>query len=143
RVHRASYEPQGGTFLGKMRFEAGRSNICYTAENVKGDVDRAFRQCVRIFEDTFTFPSVYHYAMEPYCIVAMEADHGLTVWSSAQHPYQVQRDLARLFGVPISHVRLIVPYVGGGFGSKSFTHLEPIAVALARATGRPVKLELN
>src|SRR5262249_38549186 len=59
---------------------------------------------------------------------------------TAQHPFLVRGELASLFGVPVSRVRMVVPYLGGGFGSKSYTKLEPMAVAIARKAGRPVQL---
>ena len=56
----------------------------------------------------------------------------LTVWSSCQHPFLVRAELADLFGLPVAAVRVVVPYLGGGFGSKSYTKMEPITSALAR-----------
>ena len=63
----------------------------------------------------------------------------ITVWSSCQHPFLVRAELADLFGLPLA-VRVVVPYLGGGFGSKSYTKMEPITVALARKAGRPVRI---
>ncbi|PON18433.1 aldehyde oxidase [Candidatus Entotheonella serta] len=67
----------------------------------------------------------------------------MTVWTSAQHPFQVRAELARIFDLPLQRVQVIVPYVGGGFGSKSYTKIEPLAVSLSRAAGRPVRLALS
>jgi CO/xanthine dehydrogenase Mo-binding subunit len=55
----------------------------------------------------------------------------------------VRRDLARIFNLPLASVRVIVPYVGGGYGTKSYTKVEPLAAVAAWLTGRPVKLALN
>ncbi len=108
-----------------------------------GDVARAFADADLVVEGEFRYPMCYAYAMEPYNAVAEWREGELTVWSSAQHPYMVRDDLAHCFGLPLSAVRVIVPYVGGGYGSKSYTKVEPLTAALALRAGRPVKLVLS
>lgn len=136
-------EPERGDFGTWLKDEVGRGNICATLNEEQGDVDKGMSEAALVFDDSYEFPSVYHYAMEPHCAIAYVNDQGITVWSSAQHPHLVARDLGRMFGYPLSAVRVVATYVGGGFGSKSFTHIEPLAVALSLASGRPVKLSLN
>lgn len=118
-------------------------NVCYRHEEQKGDVEAVLARADHIFTDSFTFPSVYHYAMEPHSAVAEFRSGRLTVWSCAQHPFLVRNDLAEIFGLPLGLVRVVVPYLGGGFGSKSYTKIEPLVAALARKAGRPVKLCLS
>ena len=116
------------------------SNWCHEYGYEWGDVDKAFAGCDRIFEDTFTFPMVYHYAMEPHtCVVSYEGDR-IRTWTSAQHPFLVRAELARIFHMKLDQVQVIVPYVGGGYGSKSYTKIEPLVAALSREAGRPVRL---
>src|SRR6185503_10925837 len=67
---------------------------------------------------------------------------GVTVWSSSQSPFTIRDTVARIFRLPVNRVRVIVPFVGGGFGSKSQA-LEPIAVALSWKSGRPVKIRYS
>ena len=86
---------------------------------------------------------VYHYALEPHTSIGQYTNQGITVWSTAQHPFLVRGDLARMFGFSLHQVRIIVPYLGGGFGSKSYTKMEPLAVALSKVAGRPVRLALS
>ena len=75
--------------------------------------------------------------METHTVVAQFEAGEITLWASCQHPYLVRAEIAALFEVPISNVRIVVPYLGGGFGSKSYTKMEPITVALgAKAGGR-------
>jgi CO/xanthine dehydrogenase Mo-binding subunit len=81
--------------------------------------------------------------MEPYNSVATYVDGSLTVVSSAQHPYMVRDDLARIFDLPLSKVRVSTPYIGGGYGSKSYTKVEPLAAVASWMVGRPVKLVLS
>jgi CO/xanthine dehydrogenase Mo-binding subunit len=112
-----------------------------THEQVRrGDADAGFAQSDEIVEDTFTFPMVYHYAMEPHSVIAHYDSDEITVWSSAQHPFQVRGDIAKLFKVAPAKVRLIINYLGGGYGSKSYTKFEPLVVALARKARSPVRI---
>ena len=106
----------------------------------RGDVDEGFAQSDEVVEDTFTFPMVYHYAMEPHSVIAHYGEEEITVWSSAQHPFQVRGDIARIFKVPPSRVRIIINYLGGGYGRKSYTKFEPLVVALARKAKQPVRI---
>jgi CO/xanthine dehydrogenase Mo-binding subunit len=62
------------------------------------------------------------------------------LWANCQHPFLVRAEIADLFGLEVGSVRIIVPYLGGGFGSKSYTKMEPLTVALARKAGRPVRI---
>ena len=119
------------------------TNLCAEHHYDWGDVEEGFAQSDRVFEDTFTFPMVYHYALEPHTSIGHYTNQGITVWSTAQHPFLVRGDLARMFGFSLHQVRIIVPYLGGGFGSKSYTKMEPLAVALSKVAGRPVRLALS
>jgi CO/xanthine dehydrogenase Mo-binding subunit len=107
----------------------------------RGDVDQGFAESDEIVEDWFTFPMVYHYAMEPHSVIAHYDDNDeITVWSSAQHPFQVRGDISKVFKVPPAKVRMIINYLGGGYGSKSYTKFEPLVVALARKAKQPVRI---
>jgi CO/xanthine dehydrogenase Mo-binding subunit len=81
--------------------------------------------------------------MEPYVAIASVTDQDVTIYSSAQHPFMVRHDLKSVFNLPVSKVRLIVPFVGGGYGSKSYTKIEPLVAACAWKAKRPVKLQLT
>ncbi|HEY3523946.1 MAG TPA: xanthine dehydrogenase family protein molybdopterin-binding subunit, partial [Candidatus Limnocylindrales bacterium] len=118
-------------------------NVCSASRQQWGDVDAAFAEAALVVEGEFRYPLCYAYAMEPYTAVASWSEGALTVWTSAQHPYMVRDDLAHCFHLPLSAVRVIVPYVGGGYGSKSYTKIEPLTAALALRAGRPVRLALS
>jgi CO/xanthine dehydrogenase Mo-binding subunit len=120
--------------------EDAPGNICGHERVEKGDIEQGFAESDEIFEDTFTFPMVYHYALEPHSVIAHWGEEGLTVWSSAQHPFQVRGDIAKIFGLHVTQVRMVIPFLGGGFGSKSYTKFEPLVVALARKAKRPVRV---
>jgi CO/xanthine dehydrogenase Mo-binding subunit len=118
-------------------------NVCSTSTRKWGDIEDAFGRADLVVAEDYAYPMCYAYAMEPYTAVASWRGRQLTVHSSAQHPYMVRDDLARCFGLPLSAVRVIVPYVGGGYGSKSYTKIEPLAAALALRAQRPVRLALS
>ncbi|MDA8203910.1 MAG: xanthine dehydrogenase family protein molybdopterin-binding subunit [Chloroflexi bacterium] len=118
-------------------------NVCSRSVQAWGDIEEAFGRAAVVVEGTYRYPMAYAYAMEPYTAMASFEAGGLTVWTSAQHPYMVRDDLARCFGLPLSAVRVVVPYVGGGYGSKSYTKIEPLTAALALRARRPVRLALS
>lgn len=150
-VHEESYEATGDESfknLSHIEGEAdddlpGLSNIAHEVTIGWGDVDAAFAEAAAVVENTVYFPMLYAYAMEPYNAVASYHEGALTVVSTAQHPYMVRDDLARIFDLPLSRVRVTSPYLGGGYGSKSYTKVEPLASVASWVTGRPVKLTLT
>ena len=118
-------------------------NICGHDKVRRGDVAEGFAQSEHIFEHRFTFPMIYHYSMEPHGVIADYQGDRIVLWSSAQHPFLVQAELARIFGLPASRVSLNVPYLGGGFGGKSYAKIEPLVVAASRKVGRPMRVCLS
>lgn len=123
--------------------EPTRSNVAHESHREWGDVDAALAGAHLVVETTVHYPMLYAYAMEPYNALAELRGGVLDVTTTAQHPFMVQRDLARIFSLPLSHVRVRVPFLGGGYGSKSYTKVEPLAAVGAWRTGRPVKLMLD
>ncbi len=117
-----------------------KSNICFHFRYERGDAEAGFAAADRVFEDTFDFPSAQHYPMEPHTCVAKFDGDMLTVWSATQSPFPQRQELARVFGLPLGRVRVIVPYVGGGYGAKSGIKNEAIAAALSRMARRPVRI---
>ncbi|MDP6560842.1 MAG: xanthine dehydrogenase family protein, partial [Candidatus Binatia bacterium] len=124
----------------KIQKEGEFPNFCYREDLKKGDVGEGFRLADEIFEDTFDFPMIYHYAMEPHSAIARVESNGMTVWSAAQDPFALRKDLAAIFRMPLSNIRVVVPYIGGGYGSKTGVAVEPLALALARKIGWPVRI---
>ena len=119
------------------------SNLCQEAHVQWGDVEAAFARAAAVVEGEYYFPMAYAYAMEPYVAIAEVGENGVTIYSSAQHPFMVRNDLTSVLNLPLSQVRLVVPFVGGGYGSKSYTKIEPLVVACALKARRPVKLQLS
>ena len=106
-----------------------------------GDVDAGFAASDVVREEHFRCPAVTHAAMEPHATLAWQQPEGLTVWSSTQVPYYLQRTLAKVLEMPESSIRVIKPALGGGFGAKSeVCPLEIIAAMLSTKAGAPVRI---
>jgi CO/xanthine dehydrogenase Mo-binding subunit len=119
-------------------------NVCHTfAREHGGDVEAALAAAEHVFEDEFEVPAMQAFPLERFECVALWDSGQLMIWSSTQSPFLVRRDIARLFGLGLNRVNVAAPLVGGGFGSKLYTKIEPIVAACALALpGRPVKLSL-
>jgi len=110
----------------------------------RGDVEAGFREADAVVEMSFETPCEVHTPLEVHGSVAQWDGDRLTVWDSNQGVFGVQEALARCFSLPLAGVRVICPYMGGGFGSKiELSKHTVIAALLARATGRPVRLFLS
>ena len=117
-------------------------NIAFEGEMEFGNVEKGFRESDYVREDEFTTSMLSHCALEPHASVASVSPSGkITVWSSTQSPYFVQKDLSQLLDVSIDRIRVIKTYVGGAFGGK----IEALAPEfccslLAVKTQKPVKI---
>jgi CO/xanthine dehydrogenase Mo-binding subunit len=119
------------------------SNVCGLTAIEQGEVEDAFAAAHDLLEEEYTTPPVHHCHLEPHATLAAWEGGRLTVWSCTQTPFVTRRQLARLHGLPVSGVRVVVPYIGGGYGGKTNLRLEPIVSHLARLAGRPVRLVLG
>jgi CO/xanthine dehydrogenase Mo-binding subunit len=120
------------------------TNICTHFKLDRGDVQQGFAVADHIFEHTFTLPATQHSFLETHaCIAAAEPGGRITVWATTQNPFVVRTQLANIFKVPVAKVRVVVPYLGGGYGGKVYPKVEPITVALALKAGRPVRMVLS
>ena len=131
---------RGGAFHGLGNLPERLGNVCYRYELDWGDVDAAFAEADVVVEDVFEFGSAYQYSMETHACIAQVEGDDITLWANCQHPFLVRAEMASVFGVPLDRVRIIVPFLGGGFGSKSYTRMEPVTIAVARKAGRPVRI---
>ena len=126
-------------------FDAGSTgNLCSRTELAEGDVDAAWADCAVIVEGEFTTQAQAHVAMEPCGALAeMDAQGRVTLWSANQSVFRVQANVCESLQLPMSRLRSLTPRVGGGFGNKMEAHIQPLTVALAMKTGRPVKCVLT
>jgi CO/xanthine dehydrogenase Mo-binding subunit len=123
------------------QFAGREANVASRSRIKHGDVDVAFQQSFRVYEHFFTTPLVHAGYTEPRVAVASwESDDSLTVWSSAQLPFEVQSTLSEILELESSKIRVIVPGIGGGFGGKLRIGVEHFAALLARTADRPVRI---
>jgi len=117
-------------------------NICAEVHQEFGDVETAFEECDLIRTDRFVNKRQDAAFLEPNGCIATYDLHGyLTLHTSTQTPHYVMRTVAMVLGLPIGKVRVVKPYVGGGFGAKAAaTPLELSACLLSIKTGKPVKM---
>jgi len=120
-------------------------NICAEVHQEFGDVESAFAQCDLIHEHRFVNKRQDAAFLEPNNVVAVLEQHGfLTLYSSTQVPHYVQRTVAMVLQMPVGKVRVIKPYVGGGFGPKAAAStLELVCCLLSIKTHRPVKMHFT
>ncbi|MCL5290520.1 MAG: molybdopterin-dependent oxidoreductase [Firmicutes bacterium] len=106
-----------------------------------GDVEKAFKEAYYVRTDTFVGQRTYQSPIEPHSAISIWEGGKLTVYSSTQSPHYFQYYIAREFGMKMGDVRVIKPFVGGGFGGKlEPTGLEFAGAVLARISGRPVRM---
>jgi xanthine dehydrogenase YagR molybdenum-binding subunit len=142
--------------------QAGRFDLAAEAPNAKlvggdssegsasrpedrvGDFEGAFASAPVKIDATYTTPDESHAMMEPHATTAAWEGDKLTVWTSNQMIAWSKRDLAKTLGIPAENVRLVSPFIGGGFGGKLFIRADVVLAALgAKAARRPVKLALT
>jgi carbon-monoxide dehydrogenase large subunit len=129
-------------------FPKANTNIAHWRKIRKGDTEKAFAEADFVLEDTYRVPRYAHCAIEPHVTVG-KLDHAgrLTVWTASQSPHTQRHLFAQALeplGFTHKDVRVITPYVGGGFGGKAGVSMEIIGAAMATAVkGHPVKLRFT
>lgn len=115
-----------------------------TPDKNTGDFDAAFSAAAVKLDATYTTPDQSHMAMEPHASMAAWEGDKVTLWTSNQMVAWCRTDLAETLKIPKENVRVISPYIGGGFGGKLFLRSDALLAALAaRAVKRPVKVMLS
>jgi len=119
-------------------------NAGYPTDSEEGDFDRTFSSAAVKLDETYSTPMEHNNPMEPHTTVALWEAGDLTLYESTQGPHWTRGTVARVLGLDPNRVRVIAPYVGGGFGSKT-VHANTIVAALAAQAvpGRPVKFALT
>lgn len=120
------------------------SNVIEDVRYTWGDPAAAEHDADVVVENTYTFPMVTHFPIEPGGSVVVPTDQGgLDVYSPVQHPYLLQRTIASVTGLPLNQVRVLAPDPGGGFGGKQMPRLEPLLAFAALQIGRPCRIVLT
>jgi len=147
---KVDYEELPGVFDPEEAMQGGAPKVHdYVQNNMSveyhwnfGDVEKAFAESDIVREDKFRTSRATHGYLEPPAILAFYDPTGyITVWAAKQSPYFLYRHLAACFKLPLSRIRVIQPFIGGGFGGTKNDSLagDFCAVLLSKLTGRPVK----
>ena len=120
------------------------SNVAKRVEFGLGDVDKGFEQADVVVEHAFTTQPVHQGYIEPHaCLASVSEDGSADLWCTTQGQFVVRGHCARLLGMDLSRLRVTASEIGGGFGGKTVVYLEPLALALSRKCGRPVKMTMT
>jgi CO/xanthine dehydrogenase Mo-binding subunit len=120
------------------------SNIARVNKLGRGDVDAGFAEAEVVVESRYTTKGVHQGYIEPHaCLASFSEDGQSTVWASSQGQFMVRTYCAKLLDMDISDIRVVPAEIGGGFGGKTTVYLEPLALALSRQAGRPVKMVMT
>jgi len=120
------------------------SNVAKKVRFTIGDVEAGFKQADVIIDQRYTTAPVHQAYIEPHaCVAAWAADGQCTVIASSQGHFMIRSYCAKLLGIDISNIRVVPAEIGGGFGGKTLVYLEPLALALSKKSGRPVKMVMT
>lgn len=125
--------------------EERKDNIINSFGNGVGDVEKELKEADKVFIGKFNTSTVQHCHMENHSAYAyVESDGRIVIVTSTQIPHIVRRIVGQALGLPWGRIRVIKPYIGGGFGNKQDVVIEPLTVAMTLAVnGRPVRYALT
>lgn len=117
------------------------TNVSHIRKIRKGDIDAGFEEADLILEDEYDVPHVAHACIEPHISVAQFDYSGrLTMWNATQSPHTQRNIMAHALGIPHKDIRIVAPFIGGGFGGKAGISMEALGAACMKVPGHPVKL---
>lgn len=120
------------------------SNIATRSEFGHGNLDAGFADADIIIEREFKTEAAHQgYIEPPACLATYSEDGSSELWCSTQGHFLVRDTCAALLGISVSRLRVMASEIGGGFGGKTVVYLEPLALALSRKSGRPVKMVMS
>jgi CO/xanthine dehydrogenase Mo-binding subunit len=120
------------------------SNIAKRVEFALGDIAAGFAKADVIVEREFNTQPVHQGYIEPHaCLASVSEDGQSELWCTTQGQFIVRAFCARLLGMEVSKLRVTASEIGGGFGGKTVVYLEPLALALSRKAGQPVKMVMS
>jgi len=128
---------------GMKSIEHDASNIYFHVQYERGDVEDGFRLADFVFEDSFFSAANQQYPLESQIAVADFNGDGFTIWSATQSPFRIRDEIAGLFQLDPSCIRVVIPYLGGGFGAKSVVGAEAVAATLSYMSKRPVRVAFS
>ena len=121
-----------------------QSNIASHIQHKLGDIDKGFADADVIIEGEYTTLPVHQGYIEPHASTARWAGDGrLTIWTCTQGAFAIRSSCSAILDIPESRIKVIPTEIGGGFGAKATTYLEPVAAILSKKSGRPVKVIMS
>ena len=109
-----------------------------------GDLEQGFQESDVVFEHTFSTPWVHQSYIEPFsCVVDIDQDQRIQVWANNKQPFMLRRQVALGLGIPEEQIKVNPVGIGGDFGGKGSAMDVPLAYALARQSGRPVRMIMS
>ncbi|SDZ67770.1 xanthine dehydrogenase family protein molybdopterin-binding subunit [Pseudomonas sp. NFIX28] len=148
RLIRVRYSPEQGDFDLASRLAQAyippRTNAGFKTDSALGDFESGFDAAPVRLDETYSSPYQSHVPMEPHASIAVWSGDELTLYTSAQTLANFRGGLANTLGIAPERVRVVSPYIGGGFGAKLIVHPDAVLAALAaRVLERPVKVALT
>ena len=120
------------------------SNIASHLQLKRGDIEEGFARADIVVEREFTTSTVHQGYIEPHTSTARWAPDGhVTIWTSTQGAFGIRAQAAAILGVPEGKVTVIPMEIGGGFGAKTYVHVDPVAALLSKQSGHPVKVTMS
>ncbi len=122
-----------------------KGNVASHSQLTQGDIEEGFRQADVVIEREYRTKTVHQGYIEPHTATAWwtSSNNKLTIWCSSQGHFAIRDRTAGVLGIPYSDVRVVPMEIGGGFGGKTTIYLEPVAAALSRESGQPVKVTMS
>lgn len=121
-----------------------KSNIAGHIQHKLGDIEKGFAEADVIVEREFSTQTVHQGYIEPHAATATWAGDGrLTIWTCTQGHFAIRSSCSAILDIPESEIKVIATEIGGGFGAKATTYLEPLVAILSKKSGRPVKITMT
>jgi CO/xanthine dehydrogenase Mo-binding subunit len=120
------------------------ANVIARSEFGHGDIEAGLKQADRVVERSYRTAATHQGYIEPHaCLATMGPDGKADLWVCTQGHYMVRNTCAAILGMEQGQLRVTASEIGGGFGGKTVVFLEPVALMLARKSGRPVKMVMS
>ena len=120
------------------------SNVSAYDQHVLGDADKGFEEADIVVKGKYDSKTIHQGYVEPHASTGLwNQDGRITIWCSTQGTFAIRNATAAVLGVPVSQVRVVPMEIGGGFGGKTVSYMEPVSALLSKKTGHPVKFVMT
>ena len=130
--------------FGKGEDTGVKSNVAGHIQLKRGDLEQGFKEADVIVEREVTTQPVHQGYIEPHTSTGdWSADGRLTIWTSTQGSFTIRDSTAAILDLPPSMIKVVPMEIGGGFGGKTITYLDPVVALLSKKSGNPVKISMT